>query len=423
MSDSIMPQNGPGPMPASSTMRKPESGPIPHSPEDWKTDDIAGAFQDETRSVIVASLTGFCERRKLPADSTRKIIHCDCDSFYASVEVRDDPGLRGLPVAIGGAPDKRGVVATCSYEARRYGIHSAMPMSQAVRLCPQLVIVRPRMAVYQEVSAAVHRIFRDFTSLVEPLSLDEAYLDVSAADACRGSATLMATEIRRRVREEIGITISAGIAPNKFLAKIASDWRKPDGQFTIPPAAVAGFVAELPVGKLFGVGSVTAQRMHDLGLKTCADLQRHDLAELTRWFGRFGATLHQLCRGIDERPVRTSRLRKSVSVERTYARDLPGLTECRAALDDLLLALDERLHRAGAAGRVTQSTIKVRFAGFETTTAARSAVALEADVYRQLLDTAWHRGRRPVRLLGIGVKLAHPAVERQLALFDSSSEN
>ncbi|MEM9621568.1 MAG: DNA polymerase IV, partial [Pseudomonadota bacterium] len=200
----------------------------------------------------------------------RKIIHADCDSFYASVEVRDNPALRHQPVAVGGKPEQRGVVATCNYKARESGVHSAMPMSQAVRICPNLVVVPSDMQKYKAESARIHRIFREFTDVIEPLSLDEAYLDVTDNPFAAGSATRLATEIRRRVREEIGITISAGIAPNKFLAKIASDWNKPDGQFTIAPHQVAEFVAALPVQKLFGVGSVTAKRMQDMDIHTCS---------------------------------------------------------------------------------------------------------------------------------------------------------
>jgi len=350
----------------------------------------------------------------------RKIIHCDCDSFYASVEVRDNPSLKGRPLAVGGAPHKRGVVATCSYEARAYGIHSAMPMSQALRLCPELTILRPDMAKYRRVSQQVQEIFRDFTTTIEPLSLDEAFLDVTGSERCRGSATLMAQALRRRVRASLGITISAGIAPNKFLAKIASDWNKPDGQLTITPDQVEEFVARLPVEKLFGVGSVTARRMHERGITTCADLRTRSLVDLTRTFGKFGVSLHQLCRGIDDRPVRTSRARKSISVERTYPRDLPDAAACRSELTALQGDLDERIHRAGAAERVDQCFIKVRFSGFDTTTAGRAASRADPVTFVELLETAWQRGRRPVRLLGIGVRLVQPAVDRQLALFEDS---
>ena len=348
----------------------------------------------------------------------RKIIHCDCDSFYASVEMRDNPALRGVPLAVGGQPDKRGVVATCNYDARAFGVHSAMPMSQALRLCPDLTVLAPNMAKYKAESAKVMDIFRDYTDLVEPLSLDEAFLDVSDCQAARGSATLIAEEIRRRVHREVGITVSAGIAPNKFLAKIASDWNKPDGQFTITPDEVAEFVQQLPVNKLFGVGSVTAGRMAELGLTTCGDLQRLPITDLTRHFGKFGVRLYELCRGQDERPVRTRRLRKSLSAERTYAVDLPDLAACQTALADLVDELETRIERAACRTAITHRTIKVRFAGFETTTAAFSGTDTGLQAYLELLATAWQRGSRPVRLLGVGVKLDTDSNENQLGLFE-----
>ena len=347
----------------------------------------------------------------------RKIIHCDCDSFYASVEMRDDPSLRDLPVAVGGQPDKRGVVATCNYKAREFGVHSAMPMSTAVRLCPDLVIVSTNFSKYRHESQRIHAIFRDYTDLIEPLSLDEAYLDVSGSQHLKGSATLIAQEIRDRVRSEVGITISAGIAPNKFLAKIASDWDKPDGQFTITPDQVASFVADLPVNKIFGVGSVTAERMKKMGISTCADLQKMDLPDLSKRFGKFGARLHDLCRGIDNRPVSTNRERKSLSAERTYATDLADLEACREALVSLVEELTERIGRAECQRRIIGRTIKVRFSGFETTTAANIGVSAELDDYQSLLDVAWQRGQRPVRLIGVGVKLAPPKDDTQLGLF------
>ena len=347
----------------------------------------------------------------------RKIIHCDCDSFYASVEMRDNPQLRNLPVAVGGRPQQRGVVATCNYKAREFGIHSAMPMSQAIRNCPDLVIVPANMRKYKTESAKVQGIFRDYTDLVEPLALDEAFLDVSACEAAHGSGTLIAREIRQRVKQEVGITVSAGIAPNKFLAKIASDWNKPDGQFTITPNEVSEFVSKLPVHKLFGVGSVTAARMHDMQVHTCSDLQKIPVTELTQQFGKFGVRLHDLCRGIDERPVNPRRIRKSLSAERTYAEDLPSLAACLTALQALVTELDERIRRADCRDAINQRMIKVRFAGFETTTVASAGTSTAFAEYQALLEKAWQRKARPVRLLGVGVRLAPPDASNQLGLF------
>ena len=350
-------------------------------------------------------------------EKLRKIIHCDCDSFYASVEMRDNPALRAQPVAVGGRPSSRGVVATCNYNARAFGVHSAMPMSQALRLCPQLVVLAPDMARYKVESARVQAIFKQYTDLVEPLSLDEAFLDVSACKVARGSATLIAEQIRDRVRNEVGITISAGIAPNKFLAKIASDWNKPDGQFTITPDQVEGFVKQLPVKKIFGVGSVTAQRMHDLGITTCGDLQHIELPQLTRLFGKFGLRLFDLSRGIDHRPVRTDRVRKSLSAERTYATDLPDYAACVDALSALLDELEQRIDRAQCRDLITHRTLKMRFTGFETTTVASIGTQTDHEAYEALLHTAWQRKCKPVRLLGVGVKLERPREDNQLGLF------
>ena len=356
-----------------------------------------------------------------PADPQRKIIHADCDSFYASVEMRDDPSLRDLPVAVGGSPDKRGVVATCNYAARAFGVRSAMPMSRAIRLCPDLVIVRGNMAKYAEVSAQVREIFERFTDIIEPLSLDEAFLDVTANTDFGGSATRLAETLRRYVRDELQITISAGIAPNKFLAKIASDWNKPDGQFTIAPAEVADFVATLPVEKLFGVGSVTAARMHAAGLKTCTDLQQLELTELTRDYGKFGGRLYNLCRGIDNRELSTARLRKSISVERTYATDVANWAGCLSAGEALFPELERRIEKSSARSRIDQCFVKVRFADFTTTTASSAGKDYSWPKFTALLEQAWQRRGEPVRLLGLGVRLAHPEVDRQLPLFDPAN--
>ena len=355
------------------------------------------------------------------SEQPRKIIHADCDSFYASVEMRDDPSLRDHPVAVGGSPDQRGVVATCNYRARAFGVRSAMPMSRALRLCPDLVIVRGNMAKYAEVSGQVREIFERFTDIIEPLSLDEAFLDVSANTEFDGSATRMAEALRRSVREELKITISAGIAPNKFLAKIASDWNKPDGQFTIAPADVADFVVRLPVEKLFGVGSVTAARMHAAGLKTCGDLQQLELTDLTRGYGKFGGRLYNLCRGIDERELATARQRKSVSVERTYATDVATWDLCLAAGEALFAELERRIERTGTRARIEQSFVKVRFNDFTTTTAAGAGKDYHWSKFAELLQQAWQRKAQPVRLLGLGVRLAHPAVDRQLVLFEDDN--
>ena len=348
----------------------------------------------------------------------RKIIHCDCDCFYAAVEMRDDPSLRGKPLAVGGRPETRGVVATCNYEARRFGIHSAMAAAQALKRCPELIILPPSMEKYRSASRQILAIYRDYTPLVEPLSLDEAYLDVTGVGQCMGSATLMAQEIRSRIARDVGITASAGIAPNKFVAKIASDWNKPDGQFVVRPEEVDAFVAALPVGKLFGVGKVTARKLQALGAHTCGDLRSWALVDLLHHFGSFGKRLFDLCRGDDRREVSPSQARKSVSVEETYARDLPDLDACRAELPALLEVLVARVKRARAEAAIHKLFVKLRFADFRGTTAECVSAGVDAGQCESLLQTAFQRGNKPVRLLGVGVRLIEPVMEIQPALFE-----
>jgi DNA polymerase-4 len=351
----------------------------------------------------------------LPA---RKIIHCDCDCFYASVEMRDDPSLRGRPLAVGGRADQRGVVATCNYEARRYGIHSAMATAQALKLCPDLKLIPPNMEKYRIASTQIMDIYRDYTDLVEPLSLDEAYLDVSNSPHCKGSATLIAQEIRRRIFETVGITASAGVAPNKFVAKIASDWNKPDGLFLVKPSEVDAFVAALPVKKLFGVGKVTAAKLNRLGAQTCADLRGWSMDTLQQHFGAFGARLYDLSRGIDQREVNPERERKSVSTEETYTPDVPDLAACLALLPDLYEHLLGRIKRNGAEKFINKLFVKIKFADFQRTTVECVGYAPNLETYRRLMETGWLRASRPVRLLGVGVRLGDAEHVEQLSLFD-----
>lgn len=349
---------------------------------------------------------------------SRKIIHVDMDCFFAAIEVRENPALRGKPVAVGGSAEGRGVVATCSYEARQFGVHSAMPMGIAKRQCPELVILPPHFALYKQVSAAIRAIFEDYTDLVEPLSLDEAFLDVSEAGHFRGSATRMAEEIRRRILESQHLTASAGVAPNKFLAKVASDWRKPDGLFVIRPQEVAVFMPPLPVTRIPGVGKVTALHLDKLGITTCGQLQQQPLAELEFEFGSFGSSLYYLCRGIDERPVNASRIRKSLSVEDTFAQDLPTLDACLQAIPALYAELLKRLERAREQQRLLPKALflKLRFHDFVTTTVQTAATGPERGIYAQLCVQAWERGQRPVRLLGVGVQFEDPQKPEQLVL-------
>jgi len=347
----------------------------------------------------------------------RKIIHCDCDCFYAAVEMRDDPSLRNLPVAVGGRASQRGVIATCNYEARRFGVRSAMATGQAQKLCPDLVLIPPNFEKYRAASNQILAIYSDYTDLIEPLSLDEAYLDVSRAAQRNGSATLIAREIRARIEKEVGITASAGIAPNKFVAKIASDWNKPNGQFVVTPAQVDAFVAQLSVDKLFGVGKVTAEKLNRLGAYTCADLRAWPHPRLQQQFGRFGERLYELCRGIDHREVEPQRERKSISVEETYPSDVPNLAACRQQLPHLLAKLNERIQRARAERSATKLFLKIRFADFRQTTVECLGSIAQPTLFAQLLETGFQRGQRPVRLLGVGVRLAAEKLENQLELF------
>ncbi|WP_035059178.1 DNA polymerase IV [Andreprevotia chitinilytica] len=352
----------------------------------------------------------------------RKIIHIDCDCFYASVEMRDRPELRPLPLAIGGRPEQRGVIATCNYPARKFGIHSAMPTATALKRCPQLVLLPPDFERYRAASKAVQAIFLDYTDLIEPLSLDEAYLDVSTATRCRGSATLIAEEIRARIAAEVGITASAGIASNKLLAKIASDWNKPDGQYVILPHEIDSFIQSLPVKKLWGVGKVTAARLNAAGAHTCADLQQWPLEQLVRDYGKMGRSLYRQCRGQDERPVDPRRERKSLSVENTYPNDLPDLAACLATLPPLWEDLAHRLTRSGADTPPHKAYVKIKFHDFTQTTMECVCSTPTEDIYRQLLTTAWQRGSKPVRLVGVGVRFAEnaPMPEENLPLWQEA---
>ena len=333
-----------------------------------------------------------------------KIIHCDADCFFAAIEMRDNPSLRGRPMAVGGDADRRGVISTCNYEARKFGIHSAMASAVAKRICPQLIIVPHRMEKYREASIAIRNIFYDYTSKVEPLSLDEAYLDVSMSDHFQGSATLIATEIRKRVFDEINITVSAGVAPNKFIAKIASDWNKPNGLYVVTPNRVDEFVLALPVSKIYGVGKVTSEKMQRLGIHTCKDLRTLNVFELTRHFGRFGQQLYDLCRGKDNRQVKPTRRRKSLSIEHTYPEDLPSLQTCLDNLPRLLQQFNVRLQRLDNDYQITKAFIKLKFNDFTVTTLERMIREPGLIHYHDMLTEAFNRKNLPVRLSGAGVR-------------------
>lgn len=330
----------------------------------------------------------------------RKIIHLDMDCFYAAVEMRERPELAGRPIAVGGG-GPRGVVATCNYEARAFGIRSAMPGFMARERCPQLVFLPPRFDLYRAASRHIRGIFHDYTPLVEPLSLDEAYLDVSASERY---AWDIAKEIRSRILDETGLTASAGIAPNKMLAKIASDWRKPNGQFAILPDQVLGFMASLPVRKLWGIGPKNAERFASRGIHTCADLQKIPLREMMLQFGKWGEELHQLCRGEDDREVHPHRVSKSLSNETTFTENLVSLEQCRNAIRELSLELIGELRQKAPERKIRKAFVKVKFADFTRTTKECVCDSPEAGVFESLLTGAYQRENLPVRLLGTGVR-------------------
>jgi DNA polymerase IV len=335
----------------------------------------------------------------------RRILHIDMDAFYASVEQRDNPRLRGRPVAVGGDPDKRGVVAAASYEARAYGVGSAMPMSRAVRLCPGLVIVHPDFSRYRVASQAVFALFRAVTPLVEPLSLDEAYLDVTENAWRESLGRAVAERLKREIRETTGLTASAGVAPNKFLAKIASGWKKPDGLTVIAPARVEHFLQRLPVDALWGVGPVTAARLRERGIERLVDVRAADPAILRETVGSLADWLRQLADGVDDRPVEPNRATKSCGTENTYSQDLTDLAEMRTEIDEMARDGAAWLARKEILCRTV--TIKVRYSDFTTITRSQSSMPTrDADEIAAravaLLDRT-EAGARAVRLLGVSV--------------------
>ncbi|MBX3740039.1 MAG: DNA polymerase IV [Akkermansiaceae bacterium] len=343
----------------------------------------------------------------------RKIIHIDMDCFYAAIEERENPSLKGKPLAVGGSI-RRGVLTTANYEARKYGCRSAMPVFKALELCPHLTLVPVRFDLYRAESSRIRAIFGRFTDVIEPLSLDEAYLDVSHLET---SGAAVAREIRAQIREERGLTASAGIARNKLVAKIASEWNKPDGQHEVRPEEFDAFMAALPVGKLWGVGKKMAGKLASLGVVTCADLQKIDKIELAKRFGKWGLELWDLARGIDDRPVETERIRKSVSSENTFSENIETLPALIPHLRGLVEGLAGDLAEKYTDRTIRSLVVKLKFADFEQTTAERAWHVLEPSIFEELAAEAWRRGNnRPVRLLGAGVRFEDPKDEEQMEL-------
>ena len=337
----------------------------------------------------------------------RKIIHIDMDAFYASIEQRDHPPYRGKPIAVGGSPEGRGgVVATASYEARKFGVRSAMSSKQAIQLCPDLIFVRPRFDVYKEVSQGIRAIFKRYTDIIEPLSLDEAYLDVSEDKLMIGSAIDIAKQIKQAIKDELHLTASAGVSINKFVAKIASDMNKPDGMTFIGPSKIDRFMEALPVEKFFGVGRVTAEKMKRMGLHTGADLKKLTESELIKHFGKAGKFYFKIVRGMDDRDVQPYRDTKSVGAEDTFPYDLKELAEMYDELDRIARIVHDRLQRHGLKGKTV--TVKIKYHDFKQVTRSQSFPAVTddlgtiTDTAKKLLEATDLEEKR-IRLLGISI--------------------
>ena len=336
----------------------------------------------------------------------RKIIHVDMDAFFASVEQRDNPDLKGKAVVVGGQPNSRGVVAACSYEARKFGVHSAMPCSKAYKLCPQAIFVRPRFEAYREASNDIHDVLREYTLLIEPLSLDEAFLDVTDSKRHYGSATLIANEIRQRIRDKTNLTASAGVSYNKFLAKIASDMNKPDGLYLIEPQHAEAFIEQLDVRKFFGIGKVTEAKMHKHGIYTGKELKKYSQLELTQLFGKSGRHYYNISRGIDERPVKQFRIRKSIGKETTFHDDLVDKKEIWSILQELSSRVADILNAKEMQAKTV--TLKVKYRDFQQITRSKTLEELISSdkqilkILPKLLGKT-EVGSRPIRLIGISL--------------------
>jgi DNA polymerase-4 len=346
----------------------------------------------------------------------KKFIHIDMDCFFAAVEMRDNPAYRDIPLAVGGT-SRRGVLSTCNYQARAFGVHSAMATAKALQLCPSLTVVPGRMAAYKEASQQVQQIFTRYSDKIEPISIDEAYLDVSDSTLFKGSATLIANDIRRCIKHELNLTASAGIAPNKFIAKIASDENKPDGFFVVEPKDVKSFARELALKKIPGVGKVTLQKLNNLGLYKGEDVLAFSPLILHESFGQFADVLYRRCQGEDNREICTDRVRKSVGVETTYEHDLNSYQQCAEKIESLYIQLKKRLERTQMAHRVNKLGIKIKFADFTSTTVDQHGATLDIGIFKALVEKGFQRGQgKRVRLLGLNLGIADKPQFRQFVL-------
>lgn len=358
----------------------------------------------------------------------RKIIHIDMDAFYASIEQRNNPELKGKPVIVSGPPQSRSVVSTCSYEAREFGVHSAMPSSHAYRLCPKGIFIPPHFTEYKEASRIIQNIFREYTDMVEPLSLDEAYLDVTNNKENMRSATLIAKEIRQKILQETELTASGGISYNKFLAKIASDWQKPNGQTVITPSQAPSFLEELPIGKFYGIGKKTEEAMKKKGILSGRELKKFEKWELMELFGKSGSYYYNVVRGIDNRPVESERIRKSIGREETLSEDITNREDIVEILSNLADSLEKSLEKYETGGKTV--TLKVKYHDFQMATRSISQsepVRTKKELLEKALDLLekTEAGKIPVRLLGLSLtgltgKSFTPREEKnQLDLFDN----
>tara|TARA_R110000868_G_scaffold180754_2_gene421425 strand:- start:9396 stop:10514 length:1119 start_codon:yes stop_codon:yes gene_type:complete len=353
----------------------------------------------------------------------RKIIHVDMDSFFASVEMRDNPAWRNIPLAVGGDPGRRGVLSTCNYLARKFGVRSAMPSSHALRLCPELLIVPGRMSAYKEASNIVRNILSQFTDQIEPVSLDEAYIDVSECTDFGGSATLLAAHIRKEIAKQTNLSASAGIAPNKFLAKMAGEWNKPNGQFTITPAQVHSFMSPLALIKLPGIGAKTAESLDRQGLKYCHQIQESDLFTLRRRFGNWAHRLYELSFGFDDNPVISHWQRKSLGVEETFEKDLSP-QDCTSSFEDLYIEMSARLKRyqqREPSAKAYKSFVKIKTHDFKQHTFERileekTMNAPSYEDYIAMLRELIGRNQTSIRLIGLGVRLNYDDEPAQLSM-------
>lgn len=346
--------------------------------------------------------------------SNRKIIHIDMDCFYAAIEIRDNPSLKDKPVAVGGN-SARGVLCTCNYVARKFGVHSAMPTQKAKQLCPDLILLPVHFEKYKKVSKSIRDVFYEFTPLVEPLSLDEAYLDVTLNPGYHNSATLIAQAILQRIWQKEQLTASAGVAPNKFLAKVASGLNKPNGLVVIPPNQVEAFIKDLPVEKIFGVGRVMLEKLHHKGLKKCSDIQQLSLLELIQEFGKFGQTLYYQSRGIDERLVQPNRPRKSISVETTFEKDCNNFETIQQELGELYMRLVQS--KKDRPYKIKSQFVKIKLNNFKVKSAEISSKGDDFPVFVDLLKRVWIQSQ-PIRLLGLGLRFyTEDRVVKQGSLF------